>query len=152
MYGTKQLQLTTGLICFLLLWLFAASAFSQDYALKDEVFQRTNDVRTNPVYFDATLDEIASIRASEVAETFSHTRPNGLPWNSLLKEFGVHWSACAENIAFGQSTAAEVMNSWLHSPGHRANILNESYTHIGIGVTRNHKGQLVWTQIFARFQ
>jgi len=68
----------------------------------------------------------------------------------MLHSFGIQFSAAAENIARGQRSPAEVVNSWMNSPGHRANILNPSFNQIGVGVARDNRGTLFWTQMFTR--
>lgn len=55
--------------------------------------------------------------------------------------------AAGENIAYGQSTAAAVMEAWMNSPGHKANILNESFSRLGVGLADNN-GTLYWVQLF----
>jgi len=60
-----------------------------------------------------------------------------------------NWMTYGENIAFGYSTAAAVMQAWMNSPGHRANILNPNFKEIGVGVVANAQGYLYWTQEFA---
>jgi uncharacterized protein YkwD len=68
----------------------------------------------------------------------------------MLKSFGITFSAAGENIASGQRTAAEVMQTWMNSSGHRANILSSTYNQIGVGVARDSSGKLYWTQIFIK--
>lgn len=81
---------------------------------------------------------------------FAHNSPTyGTPFD-MLKSFGITFTAAAENIASGQRTAAEVMNTWMNSSGHKANILNSTYNQIGVGVARDNKGNLFWTQMFIR--
>ena len=76
---------------------------------------------------------------------FSHTSPTlGSPFDQM-KANGIQYKAAAENIAMGQRTAAEVVKGWMESPGHRANIMNGTYTHIGIGYDANGN---YWTQQF----
>jgi uncharacterized protein YkwD len=58
------------------------------------------------------------------------------------------WRTYGENVAFGYSTALAVMNAWMNSEGHRANILNPNFTQIGIGVVADDSGTLYWTQVF----
>jgi uncharacterized protein YkwD len=58
------------------------------------------------------------------------------------------WTTYGENVAYGYATAAAVMNAWMTSPGHRANILNPNFTQIGIGVAVAGNGTLYWTQVF----
>jgi uncharacterized protein YkwD len=60
------------------------------------------------------------------------------------------WSAYAENIAMGQRTAAAAMDSWMHSSGHRHNILSSSVTEIGVGVARDSAGRPYYVQVFGR--
>lgn len=67
-----------------------------------------------------------------------------------LTAFGYRYSAAGENIAAGQRSPAEVMNSWMNSPGHRRNILNCDFTQIGIAVVAKSSKSLYWTQVFGR--
>ncbi len=81
---------------------------------------------------------------------FSHNSPTyGTPFD-MLRSFGISFTAAAENIASGQGNAAQVMNTWMNSSGHRTNILNSTYNQIGVGVARDATGNLFWTQIFIR--
>ena len=68
----------------------------------------------------------------------------------MLRNYGISFTAAAENIASGQRTAAEVMNSWMNSAGHRANILNATYNQLGVGAAKDSNGNLYWTQMFTR--
>ena len=65
-----------------------------------------------------------------------------------LAAAGYQWSSYAENIAMGQSSAATVMDSWMRSSGHRANILSTSNTEIGVGFARDSAGRPYWVQVF----
>src|SRR5262245_6174865 len=60
------------------------------------------------------------------------------------------WEAYAENVAMGQRSAAEVVSAWMHSPGHRANILNPNYTELGIGYALDAAGHPYYAQVFGR--
>lgn len=86
-----------------------------------------------PLEMDETLNMAGDIRAEELTEIFSHDRPDGEECFSVLDEVGVGYGYAGENIAAGSSTAGGVMSQWMNSEGHRNNILNENYTHIGIG-------------------
>ena len=100
-----------------------------------------------PLTFDDSLSYVASVKTSEMAELgyFEHTSPTyGSPFE-MMDEFGISYYAAAENIAMGQRTPEQVVNGWMNSPGHRVNILNENYTHIGIGYSDNGH---YWTQMF----
>ena len=88
------------------------------------------------------------MRAREIARSFSHTRPSGASFSSALSESGVTYLRAGENIASGQKSASEVVNAWMNSPGHRANILNSSYSRIG-SASVNIDGTLYWVQLFA---
>jgi len=68
----------------------------------------------------------------------------------MMESFGIKFSAGAENIAYGQNTPQEVMNSWMNSPGHRSNILSSSCTQIGVGAAKNSNGTIYWTQMFIK--
>ena len=87
------------------------------------------------------------MRAKESAQSFSHTRPNGSSFSTALTEAGVSYRTAGENIAYGQSTPQQVMNAWMKSSGHRANILNANYTTIGVGYTVIN-GTAYWAQLF----
>lgn len=101
-----------------------------------------------PVKFSPMLSEAANVRSSELEENFSHTRPNGTSCFTVLKEFSISYVSAAENIAYGQRTPEIVMNSWMNSSGHRANILSKNVDYIGVGVVYRN-GIYYWTQLFA---
>lgn len=101
-----------------------------------------------PVKVSPKLSEAANIRASELKENFSHTRPNGTSCFTAMSELEIQYSAAAENIAYGQKNPESVMNAWMNSSGHRANILNEKMEYIGVGVNYQN-GVYYWSQFFA---
>jgi uncharacterized protein YkwD len=79
---------------------------------------------------------------------FDHNTPEGVtPWTRITNA-GYKFSSAAENIAAGQSTPASVMNAWMNSEGHRANILNCNLRNIGVGLAYNTKHTPYWTQDF----
>lgn len=90
----------------------------------------------------------ANVRAREIKQSFSHTRPDGSSFSTALKEQGVSYRYSGENIAWGQKTPEQVMNAWMNSEGHRANILNSNFNHIGIGYYQDEKGVKHWVQLF----
>lgn len=126
------------------------SSDSSSYAL--EVLSLVNAERAKAgvgaLKMDASAERAANIRAKEIQQTFSHTRPNGSGFNTALTEAGVNFRAYGENIAYGQNSPQEVMQVWMNSAGHRANILNGSFTSIGIGHTETGNGVDYWTQLF----
>lgn len=96
---------------------------------------------------DYIVQEAAQVRAREIELSFSHTRPDGRSCFTALDEVGAVYSGAGENIAYGQHDPEEVMEAWMNSTGHRENILNESYTHIGVGCYES-GGTYYWSQFF----
>lgn len=101
-----------------------------------------------PLTLQAEVTEAAQVRAREIATSFSHTRPDGSRCWSALKDAGASYRGAGENIAAGQRTPEAAMESWMGSQGHRANILNEKFTHIGVGYYQNASGVRYWCQMF----
>ena len=126
---------------------------SQD-AFANEVVRLVNEERAKAGLPALTVDRgaasAAQVRAKEIERAFSHTRPDGSSFNSALTEAGVNFSGAGENIAYGQNSPEKVMEGWMNSSGHRANILNSSYTSIGVGHYQNASGVNYWTQLFIR--
>lgn len=105
-----------------------------------------------PLTLSDKLTNIAYTKAKDMADKgyFSHESPTyGSPFD-MLKQFGVSYSYAGENIAAGQKTAEEVMNSWMNSSGHKANILNKNYTQIGVGFYRGGEYGTEWVQLFIK--
>lgn len=98
---------------------------------------------------DTGLEAAGLVRAKEIVSNFSHTRPDGTSFATAIKEQGVSYRGAGENIAWGQKSPEAVMEAWMNSAGHRANILNEKYTRIGVGHYQNGSGTNYWTQLFA---
>ncbi|WP_167958720.1 CAP domain-containing protein [Anaerosporobacter faecicola] len=94
------------------------------------------------------LEKAAFTRAQEIKKSFSHTRPNGSSFSTILKELGISYQACGENIAYGQKTPEAVVNAWMNSSGHRANILSSNYNKVGIGCYIDSNNVVYWTQVF----
>lgn len=113
-------------------------------------YRRQNGVNNNLV-LDPELTRAANIRAKEIVETFSHTRPNGQSCFTVLDDIGYSWMAVGENIAAGYPNSSSVMTDWMNSSGHRANILNSSYNRIGVGyyADPNTPYRYYWVQIFS---
>ena len=97
--------------------------------------------------FELRNQQAAQVRAAETVQSFSHTRPNGSSFSTALTEAGVSYTRSGENIAYGQSTPQQVVQAWMNSSGHRANILNGSFTTIGVGYTVV-GGTAYWAQLF----
>jgi spore coat assembly protein SafA/uncharacterized protein, YkwD family len=98
------------------------------------------------------VERVARYKSADMANKgyFSHTSPTyGSPF-TMMQNFGISFSAAGENIAMGQRTPEEVVNAWMNSPGHRANILSPTYTQIGVGFAKNSSGSAYWTQMFIK--
>lgn len=129
-----------------------AGASNQAYV--QQVINLVNEERAkaglSPLNASSAVSDAAYIRSKEITQNFSHTRPNGSSFSTVLQQNGISFSSSGENIAYGQRTPQEVMNTWMNSSGHRANILNRNYTTIGVGCYQAANGTLYWTQLFTR--
>jgi uncharacterized protein YkwD len=118
-----------------------------------EVLALVNEERAVAGCAPLTADDRLTRAADDYSDVMagsgvmSHTGPDGSTMASRVEAAGYPWSALGENIARGQADAASVMGSWMNSPGHRANILNCSFTHLGVGVHFGDGGPW-WTQDF----
>ena len=119
----------------------------------EEVLRLVNEQRAKNGLAALTLSdklcELAELKAEDMVANgyFDHTSPTyGTPFD-MLKQFGVPYRSAGENIAAGQSTPEEVMNDWMNSAGHRANILNAGYTELGVGIAVGQRG-IYWVQLF----
>lgn len=101
-----------------------------------------------PISTFSSIQSSCDVRAKEVATYFSHTRPNGKSCFTALDEKGIDYWTAGENIAAGYWDPASVMNGWMNSPGHRANILTSSFDHIGVGYTTGGGYGTAWVQLF----
>lgn len=104
----------------------------------------------SPLTIDTKVQAAAQVRAKECEQSFSHTRPNGSSFATALKEQNVSYRSAGENIAWGQRSPEAVMNAWMNSSGHRANIMNPNFTTIGVGYYQNANGTNYWCQLFTR--
>lgn len=123
----------------------------------NEVLRLTNEARASkslsPLKLDANVTVAANVRANELNTLFSHTRPDGRNCFSVFEDMHIMYSLAAENIAIGQRTPENVVNGWLNSPGHYANIMNSEFTTIGIGVAKATSGNYngyAWVQLFKK--
>ena len=109
------------------------------------VISQTNDERAKQglgaLTVSSELNRAAAVRAKEIVQKFSHTRPDGSARSTVS-------SACrGENIAMGQQPADKVMAAWMSSPGHRANILRASFGSIGVAAYKV-GNTMYWVQEF----
>lgn len=125
-------------------------------AIENEVIRLVNIERSKagvaPLSANWELSRVARYKSQDMINKgyFSHQSPTyGSPFD-MMQNFGLRFSAAGENIAYGQRTPGEVMNSWMNSPGHRGNILSPSFTQIGVGVAKTSSGVYYWTQMFIK--
>lgn len=116
-----------------------------------EVFELTNIEREKqglaPLQVDGELSKVAREKSRDMAVNgyFDHNSPTyGSPFD-MMREYGISYHTAGENIAKGQRSPEEVVNAWMNSQGHRENILNGNFTHIGVGYVEQGN---VWTQQF----
>ncbi len=120
---------------------------------ENEVIRLVNEIRVKnglkTLTADWELSRVARFKSQDMKDNkyFSHTSPvYGSPFE-MIRNFGISYKSAGENIAKGQATPQAVVNAWMNSSGHRANILNASYTKIGVGYAANGN---YWTQMFIR--
>ncbi len=118
---------------------------------ENEVIRLVNEIRVKnglgKLTADWELSRVARYKSQDMKDNkyFSHTSPvYGSPFD-MIRNFGISYRTAGENIAKGQTTPQAVVNAWMNSSGHRANILNSSYTKIGVGYVADGK---YWTQMF----
>ncbi len=123
-------------------------------AIEHEVIQLTNQERAKyglpPLRADWQVSRVARIKSADMRDRgyFAHNSPTyGSPFQ-MLKSFNISYRSAGENIASGQPSAESVVRAWMNSPGHRQNILNNTFTHIGVGYARGGTGRHYWTQMF----
>ncbi|PFG12537.1 CAP domain-containing protein [Bacillus sp. es.036] len=131
---TKETEAETGL-----------SEFEQ------QVVNLTNEERAKAglpaLEVDTELSKVAQAKSEDMRDNnyFAHNSPTyGSPFD-MMNQFGVDYQSAGENIAKGQQTPEEVVNAWMNSEGHRKNIMNGSFTHIGVGYVEEGN---IWTQQF----
>lgn len=128
----------------------------EDVSIENQVLQLVNSERSKqglqPLTLNWELSRVAKIKSQDMRDRnyFNHQSPTyGSPFN-MMKNFGISYKSAGENIAAGQRSSQEVMNSWMNSSGHRANILSSSYTQLGIGYVTGGSYGTYWTQMFIR--
>lgn len=131
----------------------AAPEAPEEVSYAEQVVRLVNEERAkaglSALTVDAGLEAAGLVRAKEIVTSFSHTRPDGSSFATAIKEQGVSYRGAGENIAWGQKSPEAVVSAWMNSEGHRANILNEKFTRIGVGHYQNNGGTNYWVQLFA---
>lgn len=131
--------------------LYIPTTDSSVSAYEEEVVRLVNVERSKqglkPLANDWQLSRVARYKSQDMKDKgyFSHTSPTyGSPFE-MMKSFGISYRTAGENIAKGQKTPSEVVSAWMNSSGHRANILNKSFSKIGVGYVKEGN---YWTQMF----
>lgn len=112
--------------------------------------QKRAENGAGPLELDDSLTAVAFSHSLDMVQRnfFDHNNPDGLSPFDRMGNHGISYSSAAENIAAGQETPEEVIESWMVSDGHRENILNPVYTKIGIGIARGGTYGIYWTICF----
>lgn len=121
--------------------------------MEAEVIRLTNEYRVslglNELTQDDQLAYVAQIRASEIVTTWSHIRPDGTIFLSILNDIQYPSIRAGENLGRAQKTASEVMDMWKESPSHNENLIGD-FTKIGVDIYVSEDGILHFVQIFAK--
>jgi uncharacterized protein YkwD len=121
---------------------------------ENKILQLMNEKRVQaglkPLTIDSTLHQVARYKSNHMIQYnyFDHTTPQGTNWTSWLKTIGYNYTTTGENIAYNTYDPVELFNQWWNSPGHRANMMNPSYTKVGIGVISGNN-KFMGTQTFS---
>ncbi|HBP25063.1 MAG TPA: CAP domain-containing protein [Oribacterium sp.] len=125
--------------------LMSTAAFAQN-STEAAVITKVNEIRVanglNALRYDAELEADSSVRANEITTKFSHTRPDGSDWYTVDEDL-----MYGENLAEGYNSADAVVNAWMASPEHKANILKSDFTSIAVSSTTKN-GKTYWAQEF----
>ncbi|MFJ8258140.1 CAP domain-containing protein [Peribacillus asahii] len=129
----------------------AAETNTSVSAFEKKVVELTNAERAKqglaPLTLDTELSKVARAKSQDMKDKnyFDHNSPTyGSPFD-MMKSFGISYKSAGENIAQGQTTPEQVVQAWMNSQGHRENIMNSSFTHIGVGYVASGN---YWTQMF----
>ena len=140
----KKLLRTLFVVAFLGI-MMSMTGFAQNNT-EAEVIAKVNDIRVanglNTLRYDASLEASADVRADELTARFSHTRPDGSDWYTVNPDL-----MYGENLADGYNTADAVVNAWMASPEHKANILKSDFTTVAVS-TAVKNGKTYWAQEF----
>lgn len=127
----------------------------QQSAIERELMERANAEREKVKLTALTGERLVNLAAHRHVANMAKLNSlahelDGQGVGDRLANLGFGWVKCGENIACGQETPAEAVESWMNSPGHRANLLGENYTHIGVGVSEASDGRRYWTLVLAQ--
>lgn len=143
---------TAFLFCLTVLFNLTASA--NNFEEENQCVYLLNNLRAqygvNPVAwnYNSNLQAAAEIRAEEISQLFSHDRPDGSSCFTALKQMGINYRTCGENIAMGTNLSAErAMELWTDSPGHFKNMVDSGFKQVGAASFRSGEN-IYWVQLF----
>ena len=129
-------------------------AKNQVVLVKSKIIAETNIQRYDhgegllPLFENEKLNESALAKATDMFQNqyFEHVSPSGVDPAKLVQSFGYDYIVTGENLILGNfASEKDLVQAWMDSPGHRANILNDRYTEIGVAIVKgNYKGETVW--------
>ncbi|MDQ0159783.1 CAP domain-containing protein [Alkalibacillus salilacus] len=126
---------------------------TEGHSFEEQVVNLVNEEREKrglqPLTRSQELSNVARDKSQDMANQgyFSHQSPTyGSPFD-MMSDYGIDYRRAGENIAQGQRSPESVMQGWMNSEGHRENILNDQFTHIGVGYVES-QGTTYWTQMF----
>lgn len=148
MFRSTKTLAALGLVLVVLFTTFAGALADKSSDVLDLVNQERKAAGLKTVKLNEDLNRVAQLRAAEIAEKWSHTRPNGEAWKTAFADAGVTASYRGENLAKGQYSAEKAVEDWMESEGHKANILNKKFTKMGVASVEI-DGVTYWVQVFA---
>lgn len=131
-----------------------AYAATEEYMdLYEQMLEEVNEYRTasglNELQLNPILCDMAEVRAHEITECFAHTRPDGRPSSTIFEEFDVPKGYSGENVAYHyKKSVTAVMDAWLDSQAHCANMFSADYEYLGVGLYE-YNGYYYWAQVFS---
>jgi len=150
----KLSPVLTSFTCLVTIILFTSFLENKNAGIVSDVLSLTNQFRKSKglpaLTIHSELNEIAEKHSTNMASKRVGFGHDGIEKrNALAKKVIKPMSNFAENVAYGASNGGGAVNMWKNSPGHRRNMLG-NFKYIGIGVAKDKKGRLFYTQVFAR--
>ena len=124
-------------------------------AIVNEIIRLTNEARADygvgQLAHDTTLDALATVRAQEASEYWSHTRPDGTAFETIFSQYDLHYFSMGENLHMNSLLGAQpAFDAWMASPGHYENVVRSAFTRIGVGVYHGQDGAYYYCQLFVQ--
>lgn len=128
------------------------STSNSESTFEEQVLKLVNEQRVanglSKFTTNSKLTQVAKTRAKELTQEYSHTRPDGTSCFTAFREAGIDYSSAGENIAAGYSTPESVVEGWMNSTAHRANILHPNFSTMGVGYAEGSGYGSYWVQVF----